>query len=68
MMQVPHPVVHEGVLIAFLGFKVVFQPTSNNRTRRHLLIDGPMIQSIGVEDKDLLTRSGAIVTVWPTWW
>jgi hypothetical protein len=33
VIEIVHPVVHEGVLIAFLGFKVVCQPTSNKRTK-----------------------------------
>ena len=43
MVQVFHPVVHEGVLISFFRLESVLHATSDESVRWHLLIDGPQI-------------------------
>ena len=61
MVQVLHPVVHQRVFIPLFRLESALHGSSDERSRRHLLIDGPKIQRVGVEAKDLLARSGEIV-------
>ena len=61
VIEVIHPVVNQRVFVPFFRPESVVYALSYERTRWHLLIDGPQIQVMGVESQNCLARFSQIV-------